>query len=426
MASAVRPNGNATQNGHVPNVVAPLDASRLKIERATTLKPIPAPGSYSFGDIHTDHMLVCKYHPSTGWSAPEIKPYGPLAIDPSSNCLQYASNVFEGMKAVLNPEGKPCMFRPRDNMKRLLTSAKRMALPAFDPEALLTCISTLVTLESRWIPSLPDHRNSSLYIRPTMVGTKASIKVGASDEALLYAIVTPVGPYFPVQKIGGVSLLAVSEHVRSWPGGTGGFKLGLNYSPGFVPQQAAAALGYDQVLWLLDEDKKITEAGAMNFFAVAERDDGGITIVTPPTDGTILPGITRDATLVLLREHAKNPSANLLNVPFPPNVQIEERPLTVNELAAWAAKGQLLECFGTGTAVLVVAIDRIGDFDVSDDFEDTGSAVSEIKEKKRKMREITLKGGLVGLGPVGKALWDKLLALKEGREQYMGWNVLCE
>jgi hypothetical protein len=31
------------------------------------------------------------------------------------------------------------------------------------------------------------------------------------------------------------------------------------------------------------------------------------------------------------------------------------------ELAAWAAAGNLLECFGTGTAVLVVAIDRIGD-----------------------------------------------------------------
>lgn len=63
--------------------------------------------------------------------------------------------------------------------------------------------------------------------------------------------------------------------MRSWPGGTGGYKLGLNYSPGFVPQRAAAQLGYVQVLWLLGAEKIITEAGAMNFFVVVKREDGG-------------------------------------------------------------------------------------------------------------------------------------------------------
>ena len=41
---------------------------------------------------------MVNYTPSTGWSAPEIKPYGPLSIDPMSSCLQYCPNVFEGMK----------------------------------------------------------------------------------------------------------------------------------------------------------------------------------------------------------------------------------------------------------------------------------------------------------------------------------------
>ena len=43
-------------------------------------------------------MMVASYDPVNGWSAPEIKPYGPLLIDPASSCLQYATNVFEGMK----------------------------------------------------------------------------------------------------------------------------------------------------------------------------------------------------------------------------------------------------------------------------------------------------------------------------------------
>lgn len=46
-------------------------------------------------------MIVASYDPVHGWSAPEIKPYGPLSIDPASSCLQYATNVFEGMKVSL-------------------------------------------------------------------------------------------------------------------------------------------------------------------------------------------------------------------------------------------------------------------------------------------------------------------------------------
>ncbi|KAJ7033602.1 aminotransferase [Mycena alexandri] len=392
-------------NGHAHHI-APLDASLLTIQRAETLKPVPEPGTYTFGDIKTDHMLVMTYDPVVGWSAPQIKPYGPLALDPASNCFQYCTNVFEGMKAILNPDGTPCMFRPVDNMRRLQSSGARMALPPFDADALLTCITKLVLTEARWIPAVPGH---ALYIRPTLIGTKPSIKVGASDHATLYTIVTPVGPYFPTTT-GGVSLLAVGEHVRSWPGGTGGFKLGLNYSPGFVPQQAAAVLGYDQVLWLIGEDKQITEAGAMNFFAVVERDDGGLNIVTPPLDGTILPGITRDSTLVLLHAHAADTSRKILDLPVDKPVYIEERILSVNELAEWAKAGNLLECFGTGTAVLVVAVERIGDL--------VGADVKQV-------RDIEMKAGR-GLGPVGQALWDKLLALKEGRDEFAGWSVKCE
>ena len=83
---------------------------------------------------------------------------------------------------------------------------------------------------------------------------------------------SPTGPYFPTGPK-PISLLAVHEQARSWPGGTGGYKLGLNYAPCFEPQRRAAKLGYMQVLWLLGE--VITEAGAMNFFVVVQRDDGG-------------------------------------------------------------------------------------------------------------------------------------------------------
>lgn len=70
-----------------------------------------------------------------------------------------------------------------------------------------------------------------------------------------------------------ISLLAGCENVRAWPGGTGGHKVASNYSPGFVPQIAAAKQGYDQILWLFGENKRVTEAGAMNFFIAVSRED---------------------------------------------------------------------------------------------------------------------------------------------------------
>jgi len=142
----------------------------------------------------------------------------------------------------------------------------------FDADALLTLIKRLVALEERWIPRA---RGCSLYLRPTLIGTRPSLGVSASRHAALYVICSPTGPYIRDTSggRGGISLLAMSDQVRAWPGGTGGFKLGLNYAPGFAAQRAAAALGYQQLLWLLGET--VAEAGAMNVFAVFERPDGG-------------------------------------------------------------------------------------------------------------------------------------------------------
>lgn len=91
---------------------------------------------------------------------------------------------------------------------------------------------------------------------------------------MLYVVLSPTGPYFRTGPQ-AISLLSVGDSVRSWPGGTGDHKLGLNYAPTFAPQRIAAQKGYSQILWLLGDDKKITEAGAMNFFVALQRDDGG-------------------------------------------------------------------------------------------------------------------------------------------------------
>jgi len=40
----------------------------------------------------------------------------------------------------------------------------------------------------------------------------------------------------------------------------------------------------------------------MNFFVFWKNEDGVDELITPPLDGTILPGVTRDTILTLMRE----------------------------------------------------------------------------------------------------------------------------
>jgi branched-chain amino acid aminotransferase len=135
--------------------------------------------------------------------------------------------------------------------------------------------------QDSWLQSVyqaHNYRNACLFVNvlvPVFLSPEIcilpAIGVTASDSAMIFIILTPAGPYFRIPT--ALSLLAIGDSVRSWPGGTGGHKLGANYASGFLPQQIAAKQGYQQCLWLLGE--QVTEAGAMNFFIVLKRDDGG-------------------------------------------------------------------------------------------------------------------------------------------------------
>ena len=46
--------------------------------------------------------------------------------------------------------------------------------------------------------------------------------------------------------------------------------------------------GCDQVLWLIGDDHRVTESGAMNFFVYWKNNQGENELITAPLDGTIL------------------------------------------------------------------------------------------------------------------------------------------
>ncbi|RAL06939.1 putative branched-chain amino acid aminotransferase [Aspergillus homomorphus CBS 101889] len=322
--------------------------SSLRIQKTQSPSPPPDAGQLQFGRAFTDHIFTFEWTTEHGWTNPQITPYGKMPLDPAACVLHYAFTCFEGMKAYKDPQGNARLFRPQKNLQRLNRSAARLALPTFDEESMLDLLARYVELEKGFIPPLPGY---SLYLRPTLMGTEASISVSRPRSALLYVIASPMGNYF-AGGMKAVSLQATRSPVRAWPGGVGEFKVGGNYAPSIVPQEDAAAAGFQQNLWLLADsegDEYVTEAGTMNLFVVWVNPDTGRTeLVTPPLDGTILPGVTRTSILELARERLSKEG-----------MDISERSITMKELANASREGRLSEVFGAGTAVVVSPVRSI-------------------------------------------------------------------
>ncbi|TIA86357.1 hypothetical protein E3P99_03703 [Wallemia hederae] len=236
-----------------------IDISKLQVEKVAQPKTMPPSNALRFGQTFRNHVLVVPWKSGSGWGAPAVRPYGPLVLDLSAVCFHYAPRLFESMKRT----GSVRLFKPDMNMARMNRTADRAALFTFDCQFMIELIRKLVVLDQKWIPQEPGY---SLYIRPTLIGTQASLGVGASSDALLYVICSPVGPYYK-NGFKPVKLLATSKNVRAWPGGTGANKLGANYVQGVKPQHEAAEKGYDQNLWLFGEEKQLTENGTMNLLS---------------------------------------------------------------------------------------------------------------------------------------------------------------
>jgi len=169
--------------------------------------------------------------------------------------------------------------------------------------------------------------------------------VGASNKALLYVITGPVSSYFQAGEEKAVSLLANPQFVRAWPGGVGDKKMGCNYAPTIHVQRIAEQQNLHQVLWLYGENHQLAEVGTMNIFIYLVNVNGDTELITPPLDGTILPGVTRQSLLDLANNWR--------------DFKVSERHITMKELIHAKNENRLLEMFGSGTACVISPVGSI-------------------------------------------------------------------
>ncbi len=288
-----------------------------------------------FGNIFSDHIIVMDYYDEK-WQKPKIKPYGPMEIYPANCYLHYGQAVFEGLKAFRTKSGKINIFRVDMHYKRLNSSCERLCIPEMDYDTFIKPLTELLKVDSAWIP---DKKGCSLYIRPVIFATDNFIGVKISDTYTYFTITCPVGAYFK----GGLTptkLTTSGEYVRTVKGILGEAKTPANYAASLLPQEKAKERGFAQVLWLDGIEKKyVDEAGTANVFFVINDE-----LITPPLDGSILGGVTRDSVITLAKDWGIN---------------VVERKISIDEVFESSAKNTLKEVFATGTAAVVSPVGTI-------------------------------------------------------------------
>ena len=301
----------------------------IRVTESTERKPRPGDSELRFGRYKSDHMFLMDYARGA-WRDARVEPYRDLKLDPAAKVLHYNQEVFEGLKAFRQEDGGIALFRPDLNIQRLNRSARRMVMPVVDPDLFLSAVETLIQLDRDWVP---EADGTSLYIRPTMIATEPTLGVSVSSRYLFFVITLPVGAFY-AEGANPTRIYVEQQHVRAVRGGVGAAKTSGNYSATLLATREAERKGYTQVLWLDAKERKyVEEVGTSNIFFYV--DDG---LVTPPLDGTILPGVTRDSVIQIARDWG---------------LKLTERPITIDEVVEGCSSRRVKEVFATGTATVI-------------------------------------------------------------------------
>ncbi len=284
-----------------------------------------------FGYVPTNYNLRCVYKDGA-WGEITQHTEETINLHIAASCLHYGQESFEGLKAFEGEDGKVRIFRPEQNALRMQSSARCIMMAEPPVELFVEMCRRVVELNREFVPPLSS--GGSLYIRPLLIGSGATVGVKPVDEYTLMVFCTPVGSYYP-GGMKGMSVIIDSEHDRAAPNGTGHVKVGGNYAASLRGMQLAHSGGYASVMFLdPSSHSKIDECGAANFFGIK-----GNSYVTPGSS-SILPSIT---------------NMSLCDIAKELGMEVERRDILVEEL------GEFSECGACGTAAVISPIENIFD-----------------------------------------------------------------
>ena len=205
-----------------------------------------------------------------------------------SHSMQFGSAIFEGIRCYSTPQG-PAIFRLEEHLQRMQMSCRvyRMELRYSIDELIAACCELV-------------ERNDldACYIRPMVIrGYGAAGMVPFDSPVEVYLPCWPWGAYLGE----GALEQGVDACVPSWqrvaPNTIPAMaKIAGNYLSGQLIKLEALANGFAEGI-ALGSDGMVSEGSGQNVFVVSKG-----TIYTPPVNGAILAGITRDSIVTLAGE----------------------------------------------------------------------------------------------------------------------------
>lgn len=215
---------------------------------------------------------------------------GKAPLDSMSFPLHYAGPaVWEGMRAYVQEDGTCKIFKMREHIQRLKDSAKILGVnvPYSDAEIEQAC------------EALVQHNgNKDLYLRPIafLNADAEGIHAKKSKDLRLDIYCVPI-PKLHRDSEYGINMV-ISNVVRGYPQYNMQSKNPANYAV-LASVQPIIDLTGVQDAFLLDNQGYVVEATVANFFVIK-----GDVIMTPPNNGSILPGITRRTIAEILNDSA--------------------------------------------------------------------------------------------------------------------------
>ncbi len=255
----------------------------------------------------------------------KIVPLADAKISIATHGFLYGTAVFGGMRGYWNEEKKRLfVFRPHDHYRRLLHSARMMAMQtSYDEESLIQIMLDLLRT---------DHWQQDVYFRPSFYKSDLGIGVrlhDLKDEFCIFVI--PFEKYVKNDTNAHVTISSwrrIDDNMIPARG-----KVSGAYANSALIKTDANRAGFDEAL-VLDQNGHLSEGSAMNIFMLR---DGKL--VTPPVTDNILEGITRRSIMELARSEL--------------GLEIVER--SIDRTEAFICE----ELFMTGTAAQVVAVTKI-------------------------------------------------------------------
>ncbi|MCX7974820.1 MAG: branched-chain amino acid transaminase [Candidatus Aminicenantes bacterium] len=222
------------------------------------------------------------------WMNGQLVPWKEAKIHIASHVIHYGSSIFEGFRAYETPKGT-AIFRLQAHIRRLYNSCKiyRMEIPYSEEQFSQAVIDTVRA-----------NKMKACYIRPIVYRGYCALGVDPFPNPIDCAIlVWNWGKYLGDEALEKGVDVRVSSWWRMAPNTFPALaKSGANYMNSQLIKMEALVDGYSEGI-ALNIRGHISEGSGENIFLVFDNK-----VYTPPLSSSVLPGITRDSVITLLKE----------------------------------------------------------------------------------------------------------------------------